>query len=158
MKETQEDQRINNNSFNGTISTIPTILSFNKRQHSFWCSEDVYKTFRRIAALQDKSVSQLLEEIMVDYIENFKPPEFNITINLHKPADVSDLVTKLKLKLTKQELSTILNSENQELIQKRLKRVLPEAVKLYEKTGDEEIQSLLSKGKRAIERRLQREE
>ena len=101
-------------------------------------------------------VGGAIEALMQWFSEEFKDhPQIVQTTLLYKPTLIQqnvqiNIATKLELKLIKKDLTLILQSlENkqgdQSYLMSRLREVLPRAIKIHEKTNDNEVSSLLER-------------
>jgi len=142
----------NNDSNTSTISTISTIdEAKQKRQHSFWLNEQLYQSFKKMARLIGRpSTSQALQEAMAEYMENHSHQlPTGTTINIIQPQQINiNLTKRLELKLIKKDLKLLIQTletkkGNQNFFLEKLKELLPKALRIYEKTSDPEMETLL---------------
>ena len=129
---------------------------------------EVYSEFRRIAAAKfglHYGANVLVEALMKIFIEEFKDaPIIQTTlfykpkVNVHTPKVELNIAQKLEIKIVKQDLTAILESLEQGRgdrgwLLSKLREVLGKAIRVYEKTSDGEIERLLEKAEKWIEKR-----
>ena len=114
-----------------------------------------FKVFaRRLGMTLSEAVSEALRNFMIE-----KRDEANITVVLnHDCRRRINVATKLELKLVKRDLSAALKalrdprrSESaKNFLMNRLREILKKALRVYERTHDEELQRLLARADELI--------
>ncbi|MEM3828426.1 MAG: hypothetical protein QXP36_04310 [Conexivisphaerales archaeon] len=108
-----------------------------------------------------RGVSLVVEGLLQLFNEVFKTKRYVQTtlfykpqINIQQKVEVN-IAQKIELKIVKKSLMEILESLEKkkgypDFYASKLKEILPKAVKLYEKSGDDELKVLLEKAERFI--------
>ena len=124
-----------------------------RKRYTYFLNSTLCNAFKSLAVLTGKSASRALEEAMIDYITKHKrdiPENIVITEPINKK-----LADSLKLKLIIEKLTKttgmlkkIKNKQitNQNAVRfwnENIREILPDAIRLYEKTADKKLEKLL---------------
>jgi len=120
--------------------------------------EDFFDVCRRLGLVSQRGRANIaLEALMQLTVEKFKDTArivqttlfYKPTISIEQKVEVN-IAQKLEIKLIKKDLAGILQrletkQGNQNFLQSRLRELLPKAIRIYDKTSDQEIEKLLTK-------------
>ena len=164
------DESFRNKLLNYLINYLIRNRNRNRYNLTIRVNPQVYEEFKlvcqKLGLLKGTSRGNLvIEGFMQWFIEKFDTPKLIQTtlfykpeINVHTPKIQLNIAQKLELKLVKQDLTVILqrleNSQgDRAFLLSRLREVLGKAIRVYEKTSDNEIEQLLEKAEKWIETR-----
>ncbi|MEM5867503.1 MAG: hypothetical protein QXG39_06255 [Candidatus Aenigmatarchaeota archaeon] len=123
--------------------------------------QEFVKTLAMLGYPQYQTCGLIVEAFMQYFIDNYRPKGMVQTtlfykpqINIQQKIEVN-IAQKIELKIVKKSLMEILESLEKkkgypDFYASKLKEILPKAVKLYEKSGDDELKVLLEKAERFI--------
>ena len=164
------DESFRNKLLNYLINYLIRNRNRNRYNLTIRVNPQVYEEFKlvcqKLGLLKGTSRGNLvIEAFMQWFIEKFDTPRLVQTtlfykpeINVHAPKVELNIAQKLELKLVKRDLTVILESLEQGRgdrgwLLSKLREVLGKAIRVYEKTSDGEIERLLEKAEKWIEKR-----
>jgi len=160
----------NNNNNNLLINTLMYYVienqsSLDRKGKTYNLKDDVCKAFfftcRKLGLLSPRGrMNVALEGLMSDFIERYadRPSIVQTTLlprRLKSTKPEINIAQKLELKLTKNELGSVLDALEQkrghkDFLEGRLREVLPKAMRVYQNTRDKEIEVLLKKAEELV--------
>jgi len=132
-----------------------------RKGYCVYLNPSLHEAFKKLAILLNKrSFSRAVEEALKEYIQKHQK-EARMKITITEPIN-KKLANSIRLKLIKERLTQII--EMLEKIRNReidptaidywdgeLREILPDAVRLYEKTADKELEQLLEKAEKLLD-------
>ena len=136
-----------------------------RKGYCIYLNPALYEAFKKLAILLNKrSFSRAVEEALKEYIQKHQK-EAQMKITITEPIN-KKLANSIRLKLIKERLTQIIEMlgkiskkiTNQTAInywEGELREILPDAVRLYEKTADKELEQLLEKAEKLLDLKKQ---
>jgi len=162
----------NNNNDNNNNSLINTLIHYIMRNKFYerettslrinkQVKDDFFFVCRRMGLLVRGHSNIALEGLMKNFVERYRdaPKIVQTTLTLHEPATPEinlQLVEKLELTDMKKRFSLILErletkQGHHDFNQDMFRQLLPKAIKIYQQTGDKQMESLLKKAEEFIQ-------
>ena len=137
------------------------IKNTSRKGYCIYLNSALHEAFKKLATLLNKrSFSHAVEEAIKEYIQKHQK-EAQMKITITEPIN-KKLANSIKLKLIKERLTKTIEMlekiRNKEITgpnaikfwQENLREILPDAVQLYEKTADKELEQLLEKAEKLL--------
>ena len=165
------DESFRNKLLNYLINYLIRNRNRNRYNLTIRVSPQVYEEFKlvcqKLGLLKGTSRGNLVIEAFMEwFIEKFDTPKlvqttlfcYKPNINVQAPKVELNIAQKLELKLVKQDLTVILQRleeghGDRSFLLGKLRETLVKAIRVYEKTSDSEIERLLEKAEKWIEKR-----
>ena len=162
------DSHFKNQLFNYLINYITENRNRNRNTTCIRVNPEVFNTFvdncYELGLHKHRGISVVIEALLSLFNETFKTRKFVQTtlfcykpeIRIQTPKVELNIATKLEVKIVKNELKHILialeQGKNPDFWLSKLKDSIAKAIRVYDKTRDSELEELLKKSEKWIEK------